>query len=317
MDEEHPSIQLVREMITITLHDHDYNVLVSSVFYNSGETTTIQVGFPSIYSVNRGKSHIDFETEVDGRKVQFQSPPDLFATTDYGNHFYRFLRWYVKEVQFPKEDYTTTTNKYSAAYDWEERIGSEGRVAEYLFGTGRTWKGEIKEIEVVVRNEAEWWITGISVRLGNKNYYNSEIADRYFLNAVDRNTFRIWMFNIEPLALQDSITISFSGSDVPHPFDPTDPSTSETEQYYFDKKPISSFYLNVLTKKQLRIVRNVIYAWHGYSFRSPDLQSFFATRDWYKVNPDFSESDLNQQERENRDTILEEEILRGAKELGL
>jgi hypothetical protein len=70
--------------------------------------------------------------------------------------------------------------------------------------------------------------------------------------------------------------------------------------------------LNVLTKNQLRIVRNVIYAWHGYSFRSPDLQSLFAAQKWYKVNPDFAESDLNQQERMNLDIILAEEKHREA-----
>jgi hypothetical protein len=311
MAEEHPSIQLVRERITLSLHDRYYSVLVSSVFYNFGETTTIEVGFPETSAIPYYpeapvfQEFRDFETEVDDRKVQFQK----LEAHEIDEAYWRNENWYVKEVQFPKSDYTTTTIKYSTSYS----SSMSTYWADYRFGTGLTWKGEIEEIEVVVRNESEKWIDRIRLRFGDQSYRNQEIADRYFLDAVDQNTFRIWMSNIEPQSLGDEILIIFISSDTPLPFIRM---TAE-KSYYFDKEPISSFYLNVFTKKQHRIVRNIIYAWHGYSFRSPDLQSYFASQDWYKVNPDFTESDLNQQEKENRDMILEEEILRGAKEVGL
>ena len=75
MTAEHQSIQLVRERITLTLHDDYYSVLVSSVFYNFGETTTIQVGFPEFSEgaqPQETREFRDFETEVNGRKIQFQ-----------------------------------------------------------------------------------------------------------------------------------------------------------------------------------------------------------------------------------------------------
>jgi hypothetical protein len=308
---EHQSIQLVRERITLTLYEDYYSVLVSSVFYNFGETTTIQVGFPEFSLTPApedpwdGREFRDFETEVDGRKVQFQRKTAVAVDYSWTKN------WYVKDVQFPQSDYTTTTIKYSTSY-FMGGIGREGTVygVQYLFGTGLTWKGEIKEVEFVVQNEAEKWIDWIQIWVGKKRYLGSQITEWHFLKAVDRNTFRIRMFNIEPQSLEDHLQITFYNSDTPYPFYTQD-------EYYFDKKPISSFYLNVLSKKQLRIVRNVIYAWHGYSFRSPDLRFLFASQDWYEVNPDYSESNLNQQERVNRNTILEEEILREAIEMGL
>ena len=109
-------------------------------------------------------------------------------------------------MQFPKADYTTTTVKYSTLYG---RWG-QSDIAGYLFGTGLTWKGEIKEVEFVVRNEAGKLIEKMWEDVGDKRYSGPEIADRHFLNAIDRNTFRIKMFNIEPLSLKDSITILYN-----------------------------------------------------------------------------------------------------------
>lgn len=51
-------------------------------------------------------------------------------------------------------------------------------------------------------------------------------------------------------------------------------------------------------KKELRLMRNTIYARHGYTFQSPDLQEYFAQFDWYvpttNVVPeyDMSETEL-------------------------
>ncbi len=36
-----------------------------------------------------------------------------------------------------------------------------------------------------------------------------------------------------------------------------------------------------LSKKELRLVRNWIFATHGYKFRSRDLQEYFGDKDWY------------------------------------
>ena len=53
------------------------------------------------------------------------------------------------------------------------------------------------------------------------------------------------------------------------------------------------------TKPQLRILRNTIYALHGYDFKSEDLKELFISwgKNWspsYKVNPNFSEEELSE-----------------------
>ena len=57
-----------------------------------------------------------------------------------------------------------------------------------------------------------------------------------------------------------------------------------------------------LTKEQLRIARNEIYARHGRLFDSQDLQNYFNSQSWYngRIKPaNFSESVLNQYEKAN------------------
>jgi len=52
-----------------------------------------------------------------------------------------------------------------------------------------------------------------------------------------------------------------------------------------------------LDKKNLRILRNIFYAKHGYMFKSQDLKDIFEAFDWYKPNPKFSEQDFSNYEK--------------------
>ncbi|ARK25385.1 hypothetical protein SporoP37_12440 [Sporosarcina sp. P37] len=45
--------------------------------------------------------------------------------------------------------------------------------------------------------------------------------------------------------------------------------------------------LNGLSKEDLRLARNEIFARHGYMFKSKDLQNYFGSQSWYEPNPDF------------------------------
>lgn len=56
-------------------------------------------------------------------------------------------------------------------------------------------------------------------------------------------------------------------------------------------------YSNV-SKEQLRLFRNLIYARNGYIFKSSDLQKYFNSCSWYKQNPTFNESALRKDEKD-------------------
>ena len=50
-------------------------------------------------------------------------------------------------------------------------------------------------------------------------------------------------------------------------------------------------------------MRQEIYARHGKVFKEPYLQKYFASFDWYKVNPSFTDASLTPIERQNIATI--------------
>lgn len=59
-----------------------------------------------------------------------------------------------------------------------------------------------------------------------------------------------------------------------------------------------------MTKQDLRIVRNEIYARHGYIFKSQDLKEYFGSKSWYQpVYNDAASLSLNEFERYNVDFI--------------
>ena len=51
------------------------------------------------------------------------------------------------------------------------------------------------------------------------------------------------------------------------------------------------------TPAELRLLRNEVFARHGRTFKSADLQGYFSKQPWYKPDPKFSEAVLDKAER--------------------
>lgn len=54
-----------------------------------------------------------------------------------------------------------------------------------------------------------------------------------------------------------------------------------------------------LSRRDLRILRNTVYARHGRIFKSPVLQQWFDDKDWYEPDPSFDESRLTAIDKKN------------------
>ena len=70
---------------------------------------------------------------------------------------------------------------------------------------------------------------------------------------------------------------------------------------------LKKWELEGLSKEELKIARNEIYARHGRMFQDDSLQAYFNSRSWYtpSIAPeDFKESKLNEVEIANRDLIV-------------
>jgi len=78
----------------------------------------------------------------------------------------------------------------------------------------------------------------------------------------------------------------------------SNPSSSDYILPASDKSVMRAEDVANLTKGQLRLARNEIYARHGYVFKSEDLQTYFSSKSWYQPDQSFDGS-LNEIEKEN------------------
>jgi YARHG domain-containing protein len=57
--------------------------------------------------------------------------------------------------------------------------------------------------------------------------------------------------------------------------------------------------LSNLSRRDLRLLRNTIYARHGRDFKSPLLQRYFEAMSWYQIDPNFSDKNLTKIDETN------------------
>jgi hypothetical protein len=83
--------------------------------------------------------------------------------------------------------------------------------------------------------------------------------------------------------------------------------TSEDYLFPSDRVYITRADLRNYSKAQVALMRNEIYARHGYIFESTEYASYFSRQWWYHPNPSFNENMLTPIERANKSTIVEYE----------
>lgn len=75
------------------------------------------------------------------------------------------------------------------------------------------------------------------------------------------------------------------------------------ETYNFSGLTIASADINPLEIYDLKLVRGIVFGKHGRVFKDPDIRRFLESRTWYKADPGFQNSSLNDTERANLDVI--------------
>ena len=67
--------------------------------------------------------------------------------------------------------------------------------------------------------------------------------------------------------------------------------------FYYGGDDIKTYKIDNLDKSQIRLLRNLVYAKHGYPFKDKQLEELYSKFAWYKINNSFSESELSEQEK--------------------
>jgi len=149
---KHETIRMASEEVTVRLQKASYTVEAVFQMHNSGETTTMRVGFP------KGDERINpelggfpeftqFHSWLDGKQVQFSKENDC---------------WLAAQVTFPGNATTTVRILYEANY-------YRGTYASYIVGTGSLWKDSIGKAVFIVDGSAIGGSTGFSAGLNAPN----------------------------------------------------------------------------------------------------------------------------------------------------
>jgi hypothetical protein len=75
------------------------------------------------------------------------------------------------------------------------------------------------------------------------------------------------------------------------------------ETFDFSGRKVATADLSALTLEDLKLVRGIVFGKHGRVFKDPEIRRFLESRTWFKANPDFQNSALNDTERKNLDVI--------------
>ena len=79
------------------------------------------------------------------------------------------------------------------------------------------------------------------------------------------------------------------------------------EKFDFAKQEVTLSQLQEMPLEDLRLLRGLVFGRHGRVFKDADIRDYLKGRPWFKPNPDFQNSLLNEIERKNLDIIREAE----------
>lgn len=282
-------ITIEQEDLTIDLYDSYYHITVDYIFRNNGETTECEVGFPETQFENTTEDSSDtirnFKTTVNGKQENtFLRPADILIGKSLHQKISKF---YTKNVIFSGNDTTKIHIEYDVSYS-KNTYGHGSFLADYYLGSAVCWN-KLEKLN-------------LQINIHYEHYYIDEIN---FDHLIDNNKPN----NIEILKYKNSRSCKLEFSNINLTLDTQVKIYLHNDDYdvfglpwdyNFEYYVYPEYCFHLLTKEQLRKARNLIYAWHGYIFKSKDLRIFFEKwNNWYKPNENFSEEMFNEKELQN------------------
>lgn len=227
-----------------------------------------------------GKWYASGEGEEDGAGIS-------------NRHYYSEVMkrdWFVKKVRFEGGRKTSIRVRYTSPYGVN---GSGSYWSRYIYGTGRTWKGDIGQAKFIV---------DASLRDGDFdwNYRFSEARRPFAVSSLGKGVCQYLLAKFKPdedELLEIRVPTGKHGGFEAGPGE--DFHFKEYSGWKYGKEIIPDELLQDRYPWQLRLLRNTFFAGHGKRFQDPELAKYFQARAWYHPRDDFKDSDLNEIEQEN------------------
>jgi hypothetical protein len=271
---EDPQISLRDETISIEMLSQSVSYKVDYVFYNDGQALEYDIGFPvlnnSTWDEQQKKESdrridlMNFQTSVNGSETPFEKVR--------GSSDGKIASWYTKKVKFEGRAETKVSLSYSSPYGYGS--GFQNYV-EYYYGSARTWKGPIANLRIVLTNHSNFVV---------KQFENQVVGHLPEVRIKGDATTTVEYKEVKP---DLDATIRFIGYQERLIGMNYDELQSELQRGRLTQDGLL-FY----NARQLRLLRNLIYALRGYIFKDKELQKFFTDNaSIYNYKPQFDNVD--------------------------
>lgn len=123
---------------------------------------------------------------------------------------------------------------------------------------------------------------------------------------VEKNTLEDSEDRIEDLEEEETILTEDSSKTA-------EPEEIAGDTYLFpsDRMYIKDEHLDSLTREEIALIRNEVFARHGYIFQKEPYKSYFSSMPWYIPDEDFTDSAFSEIEKANVDAIVIYESKKG------
>ena len=309
------NISLDREVLSFTVKDKTCRVDILFEFNNPDNTDRkLLIGFqaPMAYGdvsdAAKTNQISDFKIMSNGQIVPYTlkiAECENCALKDLANVN-------LSEAEFPavfvylfELTFKPGMNKINHSYTFPASINVQtSQFYNYILTTGSKWaNGTIKDLTVqidmgansyfyvndIFGSKADWAVVGAGIMAAG-NQVNEHVPVRVVrVVRVLSGKLQIHVQAFKPLK-----NIEFGIS-----------RQLETDFLNTDDFSLDSSY----SKEDLKLLRNRIYAQHGYVFKRKDLQDYFSQFDWYVPDPNLTMENIQMTEKEKKliEAILQQE----------
>ena len=273
------NIRMVKEEIKVIMEKDSCRVYCKFWFKNLGsKAENIFMGFPDYF---KNISEISnplrgFTCAVNGQKTEFEKRSQ---TTEIDNipELKRYEKWFCWNVQFNPGETVLVENNYNG-----DLGGSANGTCSfsYLIGTAQTWSSTIANGKVI--------------------FDYSKIASKAFVDTTFYSD-KALPTGLKRSIYNDSIVFSYSN------YLPKWNESLKVNLLCFWKYPYgelqkglteypfrNNLFFQPFSKQMLRLMRNEVFARHGYIFKDTKLNDYFSSQKWYKPDRNFNSNQLNE-----------------------
>lgn len=149
--------------------------------------------------------------------------------------------------------------------------------------------------KIILAGASEIQINGNHLTIDNKEYKVN--PDGTFFDTTNA---ALWLFSDRYFVLEKNGVDGelYTGKDFEDRMSNTKDVLIKRFPGIFRTNPNDTPDYSNISKENLRLFRNLIYARNGYIFKSADLQKFFNSCSWYKPDPDFNETGIRKDEKD-------------------